>query len=199
MLELKTLGVEYIVVHGAKSREYYRDFFRPERIANTLQPVYHLEDDTIYALPVRSLAHVISPSEMIRADPVVHPDALQPFVSAIDDPARPLLTMNWSDPSHFSVSGAMPGGNIVAVQVTANGGWRATQDGRPLAIDTDRLGFMVLRPRPSSASRIEFSYIGTKEQRIMAGVSGLTWIAAILLLFRRKAAPQSGKAKHAMA
>ena len=33
LLQLKALGAEYVVVHGPESREYYRDFVRPERVA----------------------------------------------------------------------------------------------------------------------------------------------------------------------
>jgi hypothetical protein len=47
---MQSLGVQYIVVHGPKSREYYRDFVHPERLA-ALPVAWHTEDDTVYALP----------------------------------------------------------------------------------------------------------------------------------------------------
>ena len=59
LLELKALGAEYLVVHGPKSREYYRDFIRPDRVASALPVAFHTEDDTIYRLPSRPLAHLL--------------------------------------------------------------------------------------------------------------------------------------------
>ena len=143
LLELKALGAEYVVVHGPKSREYYRDFLRPERLAS-LPVAYHLEDDTIYALPARPLAHLVNPEELPDADVREHPQALARYVAAIEDPSRPALRARWVGASALDVSGPVPAGKVVAVQVNADPGWRATQDGREIAIAQDRLGFMVL-------------------------------------------------------
>ena len=85
LLELKALGAEYVVIHGAKSREYYRDFFRTERISGSLPAVFHIEDDTIYALPVRSLAHLMKPEELPDADVPYHPQSLVRYVAAMED------------------------------------------------------------------------------------------------------------------
>src|SRR5204863_200417 len=87
LLELKSLGTQYVVIHGPKSREFYRDFFRPERITRNLSAVYHTEDDTIYELPVRSLAHLVKAEELPEANVVMRPQALSRYVSAIEDPS----------------------------------------------------------------------------------------------------------------
>jgi len=141
--DLKELGAEYVVVHGPKSREYYRDFLRPERIAAILPAVYHIEDDTIYALPTLEG-----------------------------------LGGKWKGTDTFKVYGPKLSGEPVPVKINWDPGWRATQDGRDVAIDRDRLGFIVLRP--ASAGPIELRYHGTAEQRIMAGLSVIAWAAAIM-------------------
>ena len=152
--KLETLGAEYVVVHGPKSREYYRDFVRPERFAAAgLQPVYHTEDDTVYALPPHSLAH-------------------------------PALHTQWIDTGTLAITGATPPGHPIAVQVNADPGWRATQDGREIPITQDALGFVVLHPTPAAATRIELHFRGTAEQRVMAALCALTWIASLFALFR---------------
>jgi len=46
LLMLKAMDTQYVVIHGPQSREYYRDFIRPERITAALPAVYHEEDDT---------------------------------------------------------------------------------------------------------------------------------------------------------
>jgi hypothetical protein len=153
--KLETLGVEYVVVHGPKSREYYRDFVRPERFAAAgLQPVFRTEDDTIYALPPQPIAH-------------------------------PALHTQWIDTGTLAIAAATPPGDAVAIKVNADPGWRATQDGREIPITQDTLGFVVLHPSPAPATRIELRFRGTTEQRLMAALCVLTWLASLFAFFRR--------------
>lgn len=186
LLTLQALGAQYVVVHGPKSREYYRDFVRGERISGVLPAVYHLEDDTIYALPARPLAHLMRPEELPDADPREHPAALEPYVAAMEDPSRPPLSVQWMGYSAIAIAGPAPAGSVVALQVNADPGWRATQDGREIPMTLDRLGFIVLHPAPAAATRIELRYRGTAEQRVMAGISALAWIVSLGALFRNR-------------
>jgi hypothetical protein len=183
LLELKALGAEYVVIHGPKSREFYRDFFQTERITANLPAVFHIEDDTIYALPVRSLAHLMKPDELPADNVVLHPQALTRYVAAIEDSSRPVLGVHWTDTSTLTIAGPVPAGDVVALQVSADDGWRATQSGNDIPVEADRLGFMVLHPAPASATQIELRYHGTMEQRIFAGVSLMAWVAAFGALF----------------
>src|ERR1035437_1678354 len=36
LLQLKAMDTQYLVIHGSKSREYYRDYLHPERLAAAL-------------------------------------------------------------------------------------------------------------------------------------------------------------------
>jgi hypothetical protein len=184
LLELKALGAEYVVVHGPKSREYYRDFVRPERVAGSLPVAYRTEDDTIYRLPSRPLAHLVRPEELPDSDVRDYPESLLRYVAAMEDAERPALRAQWTDTSTFVIAGPAPRGELISVQINADPGWRATQDGQAIAIAQDRLGFITLDPSPAAATRIELRYSGTAEQRIMAGVSALAWAAALFTLFR---------------
>ena len=82
------------------------------------------------------------------------------------------------------MTGAVRPGDVVSVQVNADRGWRATQDGREIEITQDKLGFIVLHPAPAVATRIELHYWGTVEQRVMAALCALTWVAALIALVR---------------
>jgi hypothetical protein len=186
VLELKALGAGYVVVHGPKSREYYRDFVRPERMATALQPVYQTEDDTIYALPPRPLAHLIRPEEMPYADVRDDHEALTRYVAAIEDPSRPALRSQWIGTHTLAMTGPAPPGHMVAVRVNADPGWRATQDGHAIAMTRDQLGFVVLHPSPAGDTRIELRYRGTLEQRIMAAVSASAWLVCLFAFFRKR-------------
>ncbi len=174
LLELKALDAQYVVIHGPRSREYYRDFQRPERIAANLPAVYHIEDDTIYALPPRPLAHLATPEELT---------SLPDYVAGIEDPSRPVLQTRWLDAGALDVTGPAPRpGDLVSIQVNATPGWRASQDGRALPIAQDRLGFIVLTPAAAPATHIALRYHGTLEQRLMAALCVLSWLAAFAAL-----------------
>jgi len=185
LLELKALGAQYVVVHGPKSKEYYRDFQHPERLAS-LPVAYHIEDDTIYALPPRPLAHLVLPAEMPDGEVRGHPDRLAPYVAAIEDPARPALSMRWLDAGLVQIAGpAAPAGSVLSVQINADPGWHATQAGRELPIHSDALGFVAITP-PAGPAQIELRYEGTLEQRLMAILCVLSWLAALCLLWLSK-------------
>jgi hypothetical protein len=186
--ELKALGAQFVVVHGPKSREYYRDFVRPERMAATLPAVFHTEDDTIYALPPRPLAHLMRPDEIPNLDASEHPEVLTKYVAAIDDASRPVLRSAWSGTNTYAMTGAVRPGDVVSVQVNADRGWRVTQDGREIGMTQDKLGFIVLHPTPAPETRIELHYWGTVEQRVMAAICALTWVVALVALLRKRRA-----------
>jgi hypothetical protein len=183
LLELKAMGTEYVVIHGPKSREYYRDFVRPQRISSALPAVYREEDDTIYALPARPLANCLNPGELPGKDAPARPWVLEPYIAALEDPARPALQTRWLGVDSLAIDGAAPPGRLVAVRVNADPGWQAFQDGRAIPIETDNLGFMVLRPAAAAATHIELHYRATAEPRLMAVLSALAWLAALAALF----------------
>jgi len=176
---LKAAGAEYVVLHGPKSREYYRDLLHPERITATLPQVYRIEDDAVYQLPRRPLAHLVRPGEFGDEDPLEHPAALERYVAAVEDASRPALDVRWSGSSALDIRGPVQAGEQIAVQVNGDPGWRARQDGRDIAVSTDRLGFLVVSPAPSTSARIELRYTGTVEQRLMAALSVLAWCGAL--------------------
>jgi hypothetical protein len=188
LLMLKALDTQYVAIHGPQSREYYRDLVKPERITSALPAVYHEEDDTIYALPAHSLAHYVSPAELPGRDPGEHPQGLELYVAAREDAARPPLRTAWPDNNTLVIDGPMGSGKLIAVSMNYDSAWRASQDGREVPIQTDNLGFMVLRPTAAPATHIEMRYRVGAEPRIMAALSALTWIgaAAGLFLWRKR-------------
>ncbi len=187
VLELKALGVEYVAVHGPESKEYYRDFRNPRKFEGLLESVYREGDDVIYRLPWSSLAHLVRPGELPQKPPtggeLQHLDA---YVAAIDDTSRPRLEAKWLDSGRLDIAGPVPAGMVVSVQVSYDAGWVAAQEGQPLPIEQDTLGFMTLGPRPSQFTRVELSYRGTGEQRVMAALSALAWLGALGGFFARR-------------
>ena len=179
ILALRTLGVEYVVVHGTKSREHYRDFTNPMKFEGALELVHREEDDSIYRLPFHSLAHSVRWEDRLRWPRESKLPVLAPYVAAMD--AFPKLTSVWRG-SEFHISGAIKSDSLVAVLMSHDGGWRAKQGGQEIEILKDDLGFMMLRAKPARSAEIVMSYRGNAEAYLMAALSLLVWCGAIAWL-----------------
>jgi hypothetical protein len=182
LMLLKTMGVEYVVVHGSNSREYYRDFVGPERLEG-MQVMLHEDDDTIYRMPSPPpLAHLVSREELPPPTPQNYLQTLEPYVRAMEDPERPKIKATWWGNRILHLDGAAPAGRLMALKVNYDEGWRAMQNGRRIAIEPDNLGFMLLHAAPSPAAHIELTYVGTTEQRVFFAISACAWLLAAALL-----------------
>jgi hypothetical protein len=177
--ELRNLGAEYVVVHGPKSREPYRDFKNPRKFDGLLDVVWREEDDTIYRVPFTSLAHLASPNELSTWHPMVLLPPSDPYSMVIADASRPKLTASWRGSSRLDVQGPIPEGQWVSVQVNHDPDWRAEQDGRPIRIERDKLGYLLLHANASPMAEIHLTYKGSMEQRLMAALSALVWLVAV--------------------
>jgi hypothetical protein len=125
----------------------------------------------------------VSRSELPGPNPANHPQALEPYIAAMEDPARPVLRTAWQDTETFEIEGPVDAGRLIAVQMNADPGWRAVEDGREISIETDNLGFMVLHPAAADNTHIEMRYRVGAEPRIMAAIGALSWTGALAFLF----------------
>lgn len=184
LLEMKALGVEYVVVHGPKSDEHYRDYKNPGKFEGVLERAGSsgAQDDIIYRVPFKTIAHAVRPEEIPTW---ANRAALLPYGAAIDDPARPQLIAKWQGVNDLTMSGAVPEGMRVVVQVSHDPGWSATQDGAPIAIEPNDLGYMTLLTKASAQSTIALHYGGTIEQRFFFLVSAIAWGFSLAALWRR--------------
>jgi hypothetical protein len=121
--ELQLLGVEYAVVHGRNSREYYRDFTNAAAV-DGLPVAFRTEDDTVYRVAFASLARVVDGAG---------------------------LEVTWHGTSALTVEGPVPPGKPVSLRINGDPGWSARQDGRLIPVEHDALGFLLLHPQPALA------------------------------------------------
>ena len=185
--QLTALGVEYVIVHGPKSDEYYRDFARPAKFKGLLEEVWSQRDDIIYRLPFTSLAHLVRREELPPRPPVAGGlQYLAAYSAALRDPARPQLISAWDGPSRLRLSGPIPEDMLISVAVNFDEGWAASQDGRSIPSAASQLGFLLLHAKASPDSNIVLEYCGTVEQRMMALLSLLTWLACVYFLWKRR-------------
>ena len=182
MLQMKALGVEYVVVHGPESEEHYRDYRNPMKFEGVLEKVWTRGNDWLYRVPFRSLAHLIRPEEQPL---YAHRQWIAKYVAAIDDFERPLMAFRWTGTGTFEITGPVPAGHQVVAAVTYDDGWRATQDGEPVELTANKMNFIVATARPSAKSVFRFEYRGTPEQRGMAVLSAFVWAGMLRFLWRR--------------
>ena len=94
------------------------------------------------------------------------------------------METKWHGTDDLEITGAIPAGGSVRVAVNYDPGWRALQDSKPIGVEADSFGFIRLAAAASSRSRIELHYAGTLEQRVMAGISLLSWLLMLAWLVR---------------
>jgi hypothetical protein len=191
VLQLRAQAVEYVVVHGPGSAEHWKDVKNHRKFEGILPRVFDDGDDEVFRLPFHSYAHLVRPNELPSAPPVGDRVALlESYVAAMDDASRPRIETRWLGANDLELEGTVPAGMLVAVRVTHEEGWSAHQNGRRLVVERDKMGFMVVHAESGENAKIRLHYGGTVEQRAMAGVSALAWIASLGALgrYRRKKA-----------
>lgn len=187
LLQMKALGVEYVVVHGPESEEHYRDYRNPMKFEGVLEKPWSRGQSWVYRVPFTSLAHLVRPDE----EPLyAHRDSIGKYVGAIEDAARPGLTFRWIDARTFEVTGPIPDGYEVVAAITHDDGWKASQDGVPVELASNKLNFLVARARSSAKSVLKFEYRGTPEQRGMAVLSAFVWAGMLWFLRKRWRQPR---------
>lgn len=185
--QLRVAGVEYVAIHGPKSREHWRDFAaNPLPFDTMFERVWHAEDDSIYRVPFTGYAHLVRDAELPPYRPI-GPGVpyLDPYIRALDDPAR-RLAARWVGSSQMTIEGRFPDGFAVSVLVAHDPGWRASQEGAQIPIEKDAAGFLVLRPRASKAAVVDLAYAGSIQQKLLTGVSAAVWLAALATLYRTR-------------
>jgi hypothetical protein len=90
----------------------------------------------------------------------------------------------WQGPSDLWIEDAVAQDRTIPVKVNYDPGWRAEQDGRPIRVERDELGFLSLRATASPRARIHLQYRGTPEQYGMAALSAIVWIGGLVCFLR---------------
>lgn len=179
---LQSLGVEYLVVHGPKSEEYYRDIQRPERFQNVLEKIHDEGEDEIYRVPFRSLAHIVLRDELA---PSWQPVRAEQYAAVAVSPERSHPRLEWKGTDEIRLEGgAVPAYGGVSVMVSWDAGWQAWQGGKQFPIERDGLGYMFV-PLPEGAPvDLQLRYRPTTEKVLAAAASAIVWLTITALFWR---------------
>jgi hypothetical protein len=147
---LKAFGAYAFSIAGPHDDPYYHSTKHPERFEGHFPVLWHESDTTLYAVPSRttSLAHVVPEDALVRHMPYngLDIDEMSRYVAAIDNPAFPDASFQWSSRHSASIQAQLQPGQAISIQERYMPGWNAVVNGHPVKVDHDGLGLMVLRP-----------------------------------------------------
>lgn len=210
--QLLALGVSHVVVHGPNSREFYRDIRRPEKFAELatagkLDLLWQEADDSLYRLPTARMAHLVTREEL---PPQLFSrgigKSLARYTAAMEDQSRPQLAFAWKDHSTATIAGDFLPQHEVAVAVSFEEGWQATQNGQDVPVRPNNLGFLTITPQAGAGQTLTLHYGSTMEPKLLLGLSaGMVgyWLWAAIRAARRARRRQqagdepSGESGHA--
>ncbi|MBL8293244.1 MAG: hypothetical protein JNN08_15460 [Bryobacterales bacterium] len=185
MWVLRAYGVEYFAIHDPNSKEHWRDIRDASLFRSQLEPVYDHNGDAVYRLPFRSLAQLVQPSELPSRRPTGE-DAvlLEPYIRALDDPARPVPEVRKLSNSALEVQTAIPSGHWLNIAISYHPGWHAWQDGKPIEIEQSSLGQLLLKPEPTHRATIALEFKPSTEHISLTILSLLVWAVSLAACWR---------------
>lgn len=185
---MQATGTGAVAVHDGKSMETYHDFQDPVKFDGRLEKLFdNNAGDRIYRVPRRSdsLARVVDEAEIhtISSSPP-EPDipTLQRYVNAVEKVPASAATFRHLGPDHAVAAAELAHGQLLLIQESYDPAWRATDNGRAVAITRDPLGFMLLDPGPGR-HEIRLRFEMPFENRAGIAFGALTIAALAVLLF----------------
>lgn len=194
---LRAFGARLVVVPGPASPEYWHPFHDPRLFEGVLPAVWSARDTTAYQVSggPYSLAHVVSPGDLVRHTPVNGLDVaeLRRYDTAIENPAAPAATLTWHGNNNVSINARMEAGQVVSAQITWDSGWHAQVNGVARPVIRDGIGLMAVDARCNGDCRIDLEYDGGTERRVCR-IAGASLPAILLIVFftRRRGAVNFG-------
>jgi len=192
---LKAFGVDAIVGGSAASREFYHPYAHPDKL-DSLPVLWRDATEVIYAVPrgTRSLAHAVRASDLVFSKPAAYElTAARAYLAALDDPSLPPAVFRWTGTGAARIDANLRPEHLLSIQVTYDQGWRATVNGQPRRVWSDKLGQIVIQPRCDGACTVELVYNGGIEMRLARAASvialagGVLWILLGSVRWRRRA------------
>ncbi|MBI3286621.1 MAG: hypothetical protein HYZ68_01095 [Chloroflexi bacterium] len=199
VLWAKALNIRYLVVNTFESRAYfqvqYRDFSYPQKFEGLLPEIYDYNGDIVYEVPLAQpqMVQLVSLEDFARLptiQSVLDRPALEAYVQAVERAPRGSLRWNSLSPDVILIRTPLEEGEGILVKQSYHPGWQAYQDGRPIPIHPDPVGFMVLSPQPGPEVSIELRHGRTLDEWVGYAITGLTLSALLASGLRSAARPR---------
>ena len=190
LLWLKALGVDAMYAAGPKSEEPYKDIQHQDRFAALPVLFDDGQGNTIWSTS-RRYAPRVRVVEKASLNGLQTPrnnqdlERLRPYVELVENGPDSPATLDRQGPDAMLLHARLDTGQSLLVQETWDPAWRASVDGRRLAVRKDPMGFMVVDPGAGDRTvRLEFAM--PLENRVGWGLTVLTLLALAGLGIRRE-------------
>lgn len=160
---LQALGADAAVVADNTSAEVYHEYPHPEKFRGVLEAIYDdHKGNVIYRVPRRfpGNARVVERSSLIAVPTPRNIDdmeTLQRYLAAVERGPDSPVTFKRTSFETVELAASTTSSQAVLLQETFDPAWHAYSGGRPLRIERDPMGFMLIRPMPGQHSiRVQF-------------------------------------------
>ncbi len=184
---MQALGVDAVIVSGSRSREIYHDWKFPLKFRGVLPVLYdNGQDDVIYRVPRRfpGRTRVVEAARVLAVRPPrgsTDFGAVHAYVEAIENGPAIEPTLTQTSPELMRIRAHLEPGHAILVQESYDPAWRATANGRPVAIAKDPFGFLLLQVPPGDQT-IDLEFPLPLENRLGTLATGATLIILAGLL-----------------
>lgn len=196
LLWLRAYGANAIGTTGPNSTEFFKPYWNWKKFDGVLPELWRQGENVVYRVPRKSTdpVRVIPKSAITPRAPENGLDIqpIQPFVSALEDPAMPTARFRWVNRHEALIDTETSAGQVIFLQISHDPGWKAIEDGIVLPVRADPLGMSYVEPVTRGPVHLQLLYDGGAEvrlTRIFLAV-GLLMVAVLVFtlpLYRRTA------------
>jgi LPXTG-motif cell wall-anchored protein len=185
------MGADALIVHDKNSQEPYHDYQYPETFVGVLPVLYDdHQGDVIYRVPRRfpGLAHVVEAARVQALRPIqpgTYWDDLRPYVETMEKGPDAPAYLQWEGPDRIRIHARLAPGHAILVQESYDPAWRAYVRGRPVRIEKDAMGFMLMEPPPGEPEMVVVFEL-PRENQVGYILFGVTLLALAILLLKKR-------------
>jgi uncharacterized membrane protein YfhO len=122
--------------------------------------------------------------ELGRTASIYSEAQLRKYVSVVEEPGQPAAALTWHGTDEFDVDAQVPAAHSILVQESWDSAWHADENGRPLPVRRDAMGFMLI-DAPEGMHHIRMRFTTPGQVRAGQVIFLMTGIVICVLLFRR--------------
>jgi hypothetical protein len=187
---MQAYGVDNILVNDKTSELPITDIEHPHKYQGVLKPLF--EDgkgNWVYEIPRKhpGLARIVDASLYAGLRPAINGDdmeAVNPYVHLLEDSAPAAASSRWLSSRAMEIEAETSAGQAIAVQVTHDPYWIATENGARYPVAPDAFGQMRIDV-PPGRHKIHFEFVTPLENRVGFVVTLAGLALAFFLMARR--------------
>jgi len=190
VLWLRAYGANAIGVTGPNSTEFFKPYWNWKKFDGVLPELWRQGENVVYRVPRKSIdpVRVIPKSAITPRAPenglIVEP--IQPFVTALEDPAMPPATFRWVNRHEAVVDTETNAGQVIFLQISHDAGSKAIEDGIALPVNVDPLGMSYVEPVKRGPVQLRLVYDGGPEVQLTRVFLGLGLFLIVFLWFTNR-------------